>query len=200
MRSDPGSIAYDVLRSRQESRSLMGWVRFLVDRYHTWSRRHMMHKVLRAGMFILLALIVVVELLGLSASAKVSGLERIHADPDGTWYINAKTMVSPVGNRVSFWSTVVPVKGSEYYSELGTALDKARKNPLRLEYVQTLQDVDCATGKISTLNILFYDKLDRIVHSITVPREAQQTASTGLASETLLAAVCRSQMARVMGE
>ena len=159
-----------------------------------------MHKVLRVGMYLLPALILVGELLALSPSATVSGLERIYTDPDGTWYINAKTMVSPAGERISFWSTVVPVKGSEYYFHLGDVLDKARKNPLRLEYVQTLQDVDCKTGKISTSNILFYDKRDRIVHTVNVPRSAQQAGSSGLAADRLLAAVCNSQLAQVVGE
>lgn len=160
----------------------------------------MLNKILRTGMYLFLALILVWELLALSASAKGSGLERIHADPDGTWYINAKTMVSPAGDRISFWSTVVPVKGTEYYSELGTTLERARKNPLRLEYVQTLQEVDCSTRKIITSNILYYDKQDRIVHTVNVPRSAQQTESSGPAAERLLAAVCSSQLAQAMGE
>jgi len=97
-------------------------------------------------MYLILALILVWELLALTASATGPGLERVYSDRDGTWYINAKTMVSPEGGRMSFWSTVVPVKNGEYFTELGTALEKVRKNPLRLEYVQTLQDVDCSSG------------------------------------------------------
>ena len=159
-----------------------------------------MRKVIRIGMYLFLALILVWELLALSASAKVTGLERVYADPHGTWYINAKTMVNPAGERISFWSTVVPVKGGDYYSKLGSILAKAGKNPLRLEYVQTLQDVDCSTKKISTTNILFYDKLDRIVHTINLPLAKQQTESTNLAAHSVLAAVCRSQLAQVMGE
>lgn len=159
-----------------------------------------MRKVIRVGLYLFLALILVWELLALSASAKVSGLERIYADPHGTWYINAKTMVNPAHDRISFWSTVVPVKGSDYYSKLGAVLGKAGKNPLRLEYVQTLQDVDCLTKKINTSNILFYDKLDRIVLTINLPLSMQQTESTTLAADSLLAAVCTSQLARVMGE
>ena len=72
-----------------------------------------MHKVVRAGMFVLLPFLVVMELLALAAVAKVSDLERIHVDPDGTWYINSRTMVNTAGNRISLWSTVVPVKGGD---------------------------------------------------------------------------------------
>jgi len=159
-----------------------------------------MNRTIRTGLAFLLAVIVVGELLALPAFAKVSGLERIYADPDGTWFVNAKTMVYPSGARISFWSTVVPVKGSEYYSQLGDVLGKARKNPVRLEYIQTLLEVDCQTGRISTSNILFYDKLDRIMHTINVPVAAQQTEPDGLAADRLLAAVCGSKLAQVMEE
>jgi hypothetical protein len=159
-----------------------------------------MRKIIRIGMYAVLSVILVGELLALSASAGVSGLERIYADPDGTWYINAKTMVNPAGERISFWSTVVPDKSSNYYSRLGDVLAKAGKNPRRLEYVQTLLDVDCATGTISASNILFYDKRDRIMHAINVPRSEQQNPSSSLAADMLLATVCGSQVARVMEE
>lgn len=159
-----------------------------------------MHKVLRAGLFMLLAFIVVVELLALSVSAKASGLERIHADRDGTWYINARTMVNPDGDRISFWSTVVPEKGGEYFARMAAALEKARKNPLRLEYIQTLQEVNCSTRKVITSNILFYDKKDRIVHTVNVRPPAQQSELTGPEADRLLAAVCGPKLAQVMGE
>jgi len=201
MRCDPGSIGYEVLRSRQRSHSLMDWIRFLWAGINSWSRRDMMlNKILRTGMYLFLALILAWELLALSASAKGSGLERIYADPDGTWYINAKTMVSPASDKISFWSTFVPVKGGDNFSRIVSVLEKARKNPLRLEYVQTLQEVNCLTKKISTSNILYYDKLDRIVHTVNVPPSSQQAESSGPATEQLLAAVCTSQLAQVMGE
>jgi len=159
-----------------------------------------MHKVLRAGMFMFLVFIVVVELLALSVSAKMSGLERIYVDPDGTWYINAKTMVNPGGNKISLWSTVVPVKGGDYYARSIVVLQKARKNPERLEYVQALQEVDCTIGKVTTSNILFYDKKDRIVHSVNVPGWAQQIEAARPEADRLLAAVCGPKIAQLMGE
>ena len=157
-----------------------------------------MNKFIRAGM--LYFLVVVAELFALSVSAMAPGLERIHAGPEGTWYINAKTMVNPANDRISFWSTIVPVKGGEYDAQMRMVLEKARKNPRRLEYVQTLQEVDCATRKIVTSNILLYDKLDRIVHTINVPRPEQQTAAVGDAADSLLVAACGQQVARLMGE
>lgn len=200
MRNDPGSIVYEVMRTRQRSHSVMDWIRFLVDRYHSWSRRDMMHKALRAGLFMLLAFIVVVELLALSVAAKVSGLERIHVDLDGSYYINSGTMVNPAGSKISFWSTVVPVKGGDYYTRSITVLQKARKDPNKLEYVQALQEVDCTTGKITTSNILFYDKKDRIVHSVNVPGWAQQIEASRPEADRLLAAVCGPMIAQVTGE
>ena len=159
-----------------------------------------MNRTIRAGMFFLLAVIVVVELLALPAFAKVSGLERIHADPGGTWYINAKTVVNPAGDRVSFWSTVVPKKDSAYYEVLGKVLEKRGKNPSRLEYVQILQEVDCSTGNVNSSNVLLYDKQDRIVHTVNSADTAQLIAEFGQAEYSLLAAVCGSQLAQVMAE
>jgi hypothetical protein len=60
----------------------------------------------------------------------------------------------------------VPMKGGESFAWLGMVLKNARKNPLRLEYVQTLQETDCSTRNISRSNILFSDKQDRVVHTI----------------------------------
>lgn len=74
---------------------------------------------------------------------------------------------------------------------------------IRLEYVQALQEVDCTTGKIgkiTTSNILFYDKKDRIVHSVNVPGWAQQIEASRPEADRLLAAVCGPKIAQVMGE
>lgn len=199
MRNDPGSIGYAVLRSRQQSHSLLGWIRFLVDRYHSWSRRNM-HKVMRAGMFMLLALIVVVELLALAASAKVSDLERVHADSNGTWYVNARTMVNPGGDKASFWSTVVPKKDSAYFDVLKMVLEKRGKDARRLEYVQILQEVDCSLWTIHPSNVLFYDKQDRIVHTVNSASSAKLIAEFGQAAGNILSSVCGQQVARLMGE
>jgi len=160
----------------------------------------MMHKAIRAGIFVCLALIVVVELLALTASAKVSGLERIHVDPDGTLYINSRTMVKPDRGTFSFWSTVVPAKGGNYYTRTVTVLQKAPKNPLLLEHIQSLQEVNCSTRKVITSNILFYDKKDRFVHTVNVPGWAQEIEGSRPEVNRLLAAVCGPKIAQLMGE
>jgi len=160
-----------------------------------------MNKVVRAGMFGFLAFIVVVEFFALSVSAKAPGLERIRTDPNGTWYINAKTMVNPASDRISFWSTVVPQKNSAYFDVLGMVLEKRGKSAQRLEYVQILQEVDCSIGTINTSNVLFYDKQDRIVYTVNSPASAKLIAEFGQAADSILASVCGSQqLAQLMGE
>ena len=148
-----------------------------------------MNRFIRSGIYVFLASVVVGELLALSVPAKAPYLERINADPNGAWYINKKTMVNPSSDRISFWSTAVPMKGGDSFAWLGMVLKNARKNPLRLEYVQTLQEADCSTRKISAPNILFSDKQDRIVHTINAPLSAQQPAVIGHVEDRLLAAV-----------
>ena len=159
-----------------------------------------MHNVIQAGMYLVLAFILVWELLALSAFALDSGLERIHVDPDGTLYINSRTMVNPDRNTFSFWSTIVPVKGGAYYTRTVTVLQKARKNPLRLEYVQSLQEINCSTRNVNTSSVLFYDKKDRIVHTVNVPGWAQEIEGSRPEVNRLLAAVCGPKIAQLMGE
>jgi hypothetical protein len=159
-----------------------------------------MHKVIRAGMYVLLAFIVVMELLALAASAKVSDLDRIHADSNGTWYVNAKTLVNPAGGRASFWSTVVPNKDGTYFDVLRMSLEKRGKSPGRLEYIQLLQEADCSLWTLRTSNVLFYDKQDRIVLMVNSPDSAKLIAEFGQAADSILASVCSQQVAQLMGE
>jgi hypothetical protein len=159
-----------------------------------------MKKPMRTGLFVLLATILLLELLALAATAKSPDLDRIYANVDGTWYLNGKTMVNPAGNRVSVWSTIVPEKQGTYYEVLGMVLEKRGKDPRRLEYVQILQDVDCSAGKVSSSTALFYDKRDRIVHTVNSSASAQLIADFGQAEDTILAAVCGQQMARLTEE
>jgi hypothetical protein len=160
----------------------------------------MMHTVIRAGLFVLLACIVAGELLALSVSAKVSDLERIHVDLDGSWYINSGPMENPVRSTISFWSTVIPVKNGGSYARSFTVLQTDREDPTRLESLQALQEVDCTTGRITTSNVLFYDKQDRIVHSVSVPGWAQRIEASRPETDRLLAAVCGTKIARLRGE
>jgi hypothetical protein len=159
-----------------------------------------MNKFMRSGIFVLLVSVVVAELLALSVSAKAPELKSIQANSEGTWYINAKTMVNSAEERISLWSKVVPEKSGIYYGMLGMALEKVGKNPLRLEYVQILHDVDCSTGKVSSSNVLFYDKLDRIMHTVNMPGSVKLIAGYSQAEEGLLAEVCKQHVARLTGE
>jgi hypothetical protein len=159
-----------------------------------------MHKLIRTGTFALLTFIVFMGLLTLTASAKDQDLSYVDANQDGTWYINARAEVHPVGGKASFWSTLVPKKDGAYYDVLGMSLEKRGKNPGQLEYVQLLQEVDCSTWAIDTSNVLFYDKQDRIVLEVNSQVPAQLIAEFGQAEDSLLTAVCSQHVANLTGE
>jgi hypothetical protein len=159
-----------------------------------------MYKLIRTRMFVLLTFIVVMELLTLTASAKDQDLSYVHANQDGTWYINARAEVHPVGGKASFWSTLVPEKDGAYYDVLGMSLEKRGKNRGQLEYVQLLQEVDCSMWTINTSNVLFYDKQDRIVLEVNSQNSAQLIAEFGQAENSLLTAVCSQHVASLTGE
>lgn len=159
-----------------------------------------MHKVIRAGMFVLLTFIVVMELFTLTASAQDQDREYVRSNHEGTWYINARVAVQPVGGKASFWSTLVPNKDGAYYDVLGMSLEKRGKNPGQLEYIELLQEVDCSMWTINTSNVLFYDKQDRIVLEVNSQGSSQLIAEFGQAENSLLTAVCSQHVASLTGE
>jgi hypothetical protein len=121
----------------------------------------------RSFLALLLTLFVIVsmELPGIVASAQEADMQLVITDPDKSWYINTLTLVTPAPGMVSYWNKIVPSKGSRYYSYMGSVLEKSRKDPGRLEYVQVLQELNCATNKTKVWNVVFYDRQNRIIHS-----------------------------------
>jgi hypothetical protein len=138
-----------------------------------------------------LSVIVLLELLCIVASAQVEcGMELVRADSDKSWYLNTRSRVSPTPGTVTFWNKIVPSKGSPYFVQLGSILEKAGKNPSKMEYVQVLQSKDCATDKTVVLNIIFYDRLDRIIYSRTEPKNSEDIFAFPQESNNLRSSVC----------
>jgi hypothetical protein len=119
-----------------------------------------------------------------------SGLELVHSEFDRAWYVNTATMVSPAPGMISFWNKIVPTKGGEYYSQMGTLLEKAGKNPDRLEYVQALQELDCTTNRSKIWSVIFYDKQDRIVFSGSVGKATTKSIAFESAADEVRKTVC----------
>ncbi len=156
-----------------------------------------MRTLMRAGMFVLWLSVLAGQLPALSLAANTSSLDPVRTNQDGVWYVNARTMVNPADDKVSFWSTVVPRKDGVYYEVLGMVLEKTRKNPGQLEYIQILHEADCSMGTLDSKIVTFYDKQDRIVHTVNRPESARLIAEFGHAEDGLLAAVCGQQLAGV---
>jgi hypothetical protein len=119
---------------------------------------------------LVLVLVVLLELPGIVAAAQETDLALVHEDQDTSWYINTRTMVKPVPGSVSFWSKIVPSRESRYFEQLEVILEKAGKDPLRLRYVQVLQEFKCGTNKMRVWNVVFYDHQDHIIYSSTAPK------------------------------
>ncbi len=156
-----------------------------------------MSTLVRAAWFVLPVSFLMGFLSAFSVAAKTPDLDPVRTDQNGAWYINARTMVRPAGDKVSFWSTVVPRKDGIYYEVLGMVLEKTRKNPSQLEYIQILHEADCSMGTLDSKIVTFYDKQDRIVHTVNRPESARLIAEFGHAEDGLLAAVCGQQLAGV---
>ena len=116
-------------------------------------------------LFLKLFLAVVMGLPGVVVAAQEADLELIHADGGENWYINTRTLVNPAPGTVSFWNKIVFSKGSPCFAEMERVLEKAGKSKDRLEYVQVLQELECATSRTKVWNVVFYDRRDRIIYS-----------------------------------
>ncbi|HBB67310.1 MAG: hypothetical protein A2X58_05655 [Nitrospirae bacterium GWC2_56_14] len=137
-----------------------------------------------------LSVIVILELLGIVATAQDMDLELVHTDQDKSWYINTRTMVNPAPGTVSFWNKIVPSKGSGYFARMGAVLEKARKNPGRLEYVQVLQELECGTNRVKVWNVIFYDRQNRIIYSSTAPKTTGEVLAFQQETGSVRNAVC----------
>lgn len=137
-----------------------------------------------------LSIIVILELLGIVATAQEVDMELVHADQDKSWYVNTRTMVNPTPGTVSFWNKIVPSKGSRYFAQIGSVLEKARKNPNRLEYVQVLQELECGTNKAKVWSVIFYDRQDRIIYSSTAPKTTGEVLALQQEAGSVRNAVC----------
>jgi hypothetical protein len=155
-----------------------------------------MNKTIRTGLFFLLTVIVYMKLLAPSAFATDPGLERVHANSESTWYISAKTVANPVAEGAGFWSTVVPNKNGALYDVLGMVLNKRGKNAGQLEYIQIQQEANCPMGNVTSSSVRFYDKQDRIIHTVNSPDSAQLIAEFGQAENSLIITLCGSQLAQ----
>lgn len=137
-----------------------------------------------------LSVVLVLELLGIVATAQEEDMALVHADQDRSWYINTRTMVNPVPGTVSFWNKIVPSKGSGYFAQMGSVLEKARKNSNRLEYVQVLQELECGTNKTKVWSVIFYDRQDRIIYSSTSPKATGEILAFQQEAGSVRNAVC----------
>ncbi len=159
-----------------------------------------MHRIIHKRMFVLLAFVAALELLTRTVSAGDQNLEYVQADQDAAWYIAARTTVPSGAAKTGFWSKVVPEKNGAYYDVLKMALEKRGKDPGRLEYIRLQQEADCAMGKISTSDVLFYDNENRVVLEVNARGPAQLIAEFGHAEDSLLTAVCSQEVARLAKE
>lgn len=139
-----------------------------------------------------LLVVVILELLGIVATAQEVNMELVHADQDKSWYINTRTMVNPAPGTVSFWNKIVPAKGSGYLDQMKSVLEKVRKNPNRLEYVQVLQELECGTNKAKVWSVIFYDRQDRIIYSSPAPKATGEILAFQQEASSIRNAVCSS--------
>jgi hypothetical protein len=137
-----------------------------------------------------LSVIVILELLGIVATAQDADMELVHADQDKSWYVNTRTMVNLAPGTISFWNKIVPSKGSRYFTQMGSVLEKARKNPNRLEYVQMLQELECGTNRVKVWSVIFYDRQDRIIYSSTAPGTTGEVLAFQQEAGSVRNAVC----------
>ena len=121
-------------------------------------------------LMLILVLLAVPAMPGIVAAAEERDMALVQADQDTSWYINTRTMVRPAPGTVSFWSKMVPSKESRYFEQMGSELEKARKDPDRLEYIQVLQEITCGKNKTKMWDIVFYDRQNRIIYSSTAPK------------------------------
>lgn len=138
----------------------------------------------RFSLKLVVVLFVMLELPGIAAAAQDADMKLVHADQDQSWYVNLRTMVKPAPGLVSFWSKIVPSKEGRYFGQMGSVLEKARKDPALLEYVQVLQEMECRTNKTKVWDVVFYDRQNRIIYSSSSPKtlgdalELQQEAGS----------------------
>jgi hypothetical protein len=139
-------------------------------------------------------LLIVLELPALAASAAEADCALVHADAQREWYINTRTLVSPAPGKISFWNRIVPVKGSAYSVRAHEMLKKAGKDPDRLAYLQTLEEIDCTRNTSKIWSLLFYDRQDRIVLSLAGPQNDAPAIIWGKEADLMRKRVCTSAL------
>ena len=97
--------------------------------------------------------------------ARETSVHLPRAEDERLWYINQETLVRLPDQVISFWSRIVPRKGSVYFRQKQSVLARAGKSAHRLAFFQRLDEVDCRNNRIRTLSVLFYDQNERILLS-----------------------------------
>jgi hypothetical protein len=149
---------------------------------------------------LVLVLFAILELPGIVAAAQDTDLALIHEDQNTSWYINTSTMVKPVPGTVSFWSKIVPSRESRYFEQMELVLEKARKDPDRLEYVQVLQELKCGTNKTKVWNVVFYDRQDQIIYSSTASKPIGDLLALQQEAGSVRNAVCSTAYHKAPGK
>jgi hypothetical protein len=137
--------------------------------------------------------ILLVSILGIVpsvSSAKEAPIHLLRYDSDRLWYINRGTLVRLPDHIVSFWSRIVPRKGSAPFREQQSVLARGGKDTRRLEFFQRLDEVDCRNSRIRTLGVLFYDANDRILLSRSILRATWTDIAPGGDDAVMHEAVC----------
>lgn len=146
------------------------------------------------GFMAALSLIIAIELRAPFATAAEAEFTLVHVDQESEWYINTLTLISPSPGKISFWNKIVPTKGSTYSARVGEMLKKAGKDPDRLEYLQTLEEVDCAKNTSRVWSLMFYDRQDRIVLSKSASKAALPVMAMGSEADMMRKMVCTSAL------
>jgi len=153
-----------------------------------------MKRNVRGKLMIVLSMLVILEALALFASAADPLITLVHADQEREWYINTRTLVNPAPGVVSLWSTVIPAKGSAYDTRVRNVLKQAGRNPGRLEYIQVLEEIDCAGNTVKAWDVLFYDRKDRIVLSSPATKDMRPALDRGGETASIWKMVCTASL------
>ena len=73
-------------------------------------------------------------------------------------------------------------------------LKRAGKDPNRLEYLQTLEEVDCTKNTSKVWSLMFYDRKDRIVLSLSGPKSDAPAMVWGKGADLMRKRVCASAL------
>jgi hypothetical protein len=124
------------------------------------------------------------------SSARETSVHLLRSGDDRLWYINKGTLVRLPEQIVSFWSRVIPRKGSAYFQQKQSVLARAGKNAHQFAFFQRLDEVDCRNNRIRTLSVLFYDENDQILLSRSMLPAGWTAISSGSEHAIVREAVC----------